>query len=396
MPAPPPARCAAAPAAGRPRRGRLAVAAGALAAVLWLHWLLIGALRPAPRAGARGEAPAELAALQVRTLAPPRAGALGPAPAPPPLAPVSAAAGPPPPVPVAVPVPVPEPRPAAPTAEPAPVPAPGPAPERPGVPAAPRDASAGEDGAPATEAAAGEPPPVYPTRLPPPVQLRYRLRYHGQGGEARLAWWHDGQAYRLRLDGRAADGTPLVEQLSQGAVDAAGLAPQRFVDRRRGRGWLAANVERPAPWPGGAASAGGGAPPGASAAPGRVRYSGPRREHPAWPGGQDRLSWVAQLAAILAAAPQPPPAAWRLYVVDARGEAGVWDLVDQGEVTLDAPLGAATARHWRRDPPQPEGLRVEAWTDAARGHWPLRLRFTAGRGGEVFELDLAEEPAPGP
>lgn len=236
--------------------------------------------------------------------------------------------------------------------------------------------------APPAEPPTAEPPPVYPTRVPAPVLLHYALRYNGQAGEATLAWRHDGQAYSLQLDGRGAQ-RPLVEQTSRGGFDAAGLAPERFIDRRRGARWQAANFRRDI---------------------GRIAFSGPAIDYPAWPGAQDRLSWLAQLVAIRAAAVAAAPGAAApaapeaeadisLFVVDARGAGGLWRFVHQGEVRLASPLGPQTAQLWQREPPRPEGLRVQAWLDARRGHWPLQLRFTALRSGDVFELVLQAEPA---
>jgi hypothetical protein len=222
-----------------------------------------------------------------------------------------------------------------------------------------------------------DPPPVYATRVPPPVQLHYALRYNGQAGEATLAWRHDGQQYTLTLDGHHA-GQPLVAQASQGRFDTAGLAPERFTDRRRGARLTAANFRRDI---------------------GRIGFSGPAAEYPAWPGAQDRLSWLAQLAAIRAAAvgsAAPPPAELSLFVVDARGAGGLWRFTAQGETLLDTPLGTLPTERWRREPPRPEGLRVEAWLDPAQGHWPVQLRFTALRSGDVFELMRVAAPAPPP
>ncbi len=221
----------------------------------------------------------------------------------------------------------------------------------------------------------GRPPPVYPTRLPAPTQLRYALSYHGQPGEALLAWRHDGQHYTLQLDGRGPAAAALVEQTSRGDIDSAGLAPERFVDRRRGRGWRAANFRRDI----GRISASGGA--NASAG------------HPTWPGAQDRLSWLAQMAAIVAAAESPLPEI-TLFVVGARGAADLWRFQPNGEVLVHTPLGPLLAQHWRHEPLQPEGQRVQVWLDPARAHWPALLRFTSLRSGAVFELVLMAEPTP--
>ncbi|MDT7837809.1 hypothetical protein [Aquabacterium sp. OR-4] len=227
---------------------------------------------------------------------------------------------------------------------------------------------------------------MYATRVPLPVLLRYQVRSGqadaaGDGtapparGEARLLLRHDGRRYTLQLEAQAG-GRPLLEQASTGGFDSAGLAPERFTDRRRGRGWRAANFRRDT---------------------GRIGFSGPRIDFALLPGTQDRLSVLAQLTAIVAAAPETPPAGGiRVFVADARGWAETWHWQLDGHPSLHTPLGSLTLAHWRREPPRPEGLRVEAWLDPARGHWPARLRFTLLRSGQVLDLLLAAEPAPPP
>lgn len=219
----------------------------------------------------------------------------------------------------------------------------------------------------------GQAPPVYPTKIPAPVLLRYALRVSGQHGEASLAWRHDGQVYGLELAGRGLREQPLIEQRSSGGFDAAGLAPERFTDRRRGRGTLAANFRRDV---------------------GRISFSGPSVDYPAWPGAQDRLSWLVQAVAIIAAT--DPVAArmpeFTLFVVDARGVGELWRFVDQGPEQVDTALGLQSVRHWLREPEQLTGQRVEIWFGAAQGHWPVQLRFTFLRSAQVFELRLAAEP----
>ena len=220
---------------------------------------------------------------------------------------------------------------------------------------------------------AGLPPPVYATTVPAPVLLRYRLQSGGQVGEATLDWRHDGQRYALLLDARGSRAQPLIEQASQGGFDAAGLAPLRFTDRRRGRGQRAANFRRDI---------------------GRISFSGPQLDYPAWPGAQDRLSGLAQLAAIQGAAPVPLPSI-TLFVVDAQG-GDWWRWTALGAESLTTPLGPVAAQRWQREPDRPDrpdGQRIEVWLDAARGHWPVQLRFTALRSGDVLELQLAAEPA---
>ncbi len=207
--------------------------------------------------------------------------------------------------------------------------------------------------------------------MPAPAELRYALQWGAHTGQARLEWQHDAAHYRLTLRADVR-GAPLWQQSSSGGFDVAGLAPERFVDSRRGRGALAANFQR---------------------ASGRITFSGPRVEYPAWPGAQDRLSWIVQLAAIANAAGQVPPQV-ALFVVDGRGVGDVWSFVNQGAVVVDTPHGPVLATHVMRQPQRPMDWRVDAWLDAQRGHWPVRLRMTVPRAGMVFELQLSTEATP--
>ena len=362
----------------RPTRWRVGV--GLLLAVLLLHGMLLDGLVPRPPPGAgRGREALPVRPVQVRTLA---AQPLAPAPVPVLAAPAAGQLAAPL---VAPPAPAPAPAPAPVAAAPAAAAAtPLPDAQAPVAGVATPDVAAPSRAAPDTAApdiAAPEiaapdstaPPPVYPTRLPAPVQLRYALQLNGQAGEAVLDWRHDGQRYGLALEARSGRVQPLLEQLSQGGFDAAGLAPERFTDRRRGRGQRAANFRRDI---------------------GRIGFSGPQIDYPAWPGAQDRLSWWAQLAAIQAAAISPLPAI-TLFVVDARGAGDWWRFVPQGEAVLDTAVGRVVAQHWRRDPDaadRHDSQRTEVWLDATRGHWPVLLRTTSLRNGDVFELRLASEP----
>lgn len=234
-----------------------------------------------------------------------------------------------------------------------------------------------------------EPLPVYATRLPPPVRLRYRLQWLGpagpRDGEASLDWWHDGQRYRLTLEarlpgpaGQAASrdgGRPWLQQSSEGRIDAAGLAPERFVDRRASRSAQAANFRR-------------------DDGPPHIAYSGSDSRQPLPAGAQDRLSWIAQLAAVAAAAEPALPDRLSLWVSDARGwaEAWHWQPPDD-EVRLAGADPAWPPARWQRLPSHPDGLQLWLWPQAAEGlarHWPARLHQQRARGDQALRLELVE------
>lgn len=340
------------------RPARWPAAAATLAVVLLLHALLLG-LAPLGVGGGTGEGVRPV--LQTRQIV-----LAAPAPEPEPPAPAEAAApaktppAPPPPAAAAEPV--------APVAS-APEPPP-PAPE-PVVVAAAEPASAPASaplGPPAR--GGGEQLPTYATRLPPAATLAYEVRRGGLAASGELRWAPaaDG-GYRLTLEA-SAFALSVLSWASSGRIDEHGLAPDRFLDRRRNRAELAANFQREA---------------------GRISYSGPAVSYPLPPGAQDRLSWMVQLPAILEAEPtlREPGQQIQLFVTGARGDADVWTFVVQGRAALDLPAGSVPdAIHLVRAPRKAFDTQAEAWLDPARGHLLVRARLATPDSGDATEFRL--------
>jgi hypothetical protein len=216
---------------------------------------------------------------------------------------------------------------------------------------------------PAVTAATAIEVPVYATRLPPAGRWHYRLQRGLVVGDAELRWAPQADAtYELALEGRVAGVTQL-DWVSQGRIDAAGIAPERFALRRRGRDRQAVNFQREA---------------------GKITFSGPTHELPLLPGAQDRLSWMLQLPAIVAAAPERIAigATVLLYVAGARGDGDVWSFVVEGVEML----GITPALKFVREPRKLYDTRVEIWLDPAGSYMPLRAVQTPTGGGAALEL----------
>jgi hypothetical protein len=213
---------------------------------------------------------------------------------------------------------------------------------------------------------------TYPTRIPSSTQLNFKLQRGAAIGEASLRWQVDTGRYALQLQATLPQGRA-VEQRSQGGFDGAGLAPERLADQRRGRDVRAANFQREQR---------------------KISFSGPRWEWPLHSGAQDRLSWLVQLTAIAAAAPDAmhDGAELSMWVAGTRGALSLWRFEVRGREQLAAPSGKASAWWLVREPDHPYDLRVEVWIDPARGHWPLRIRQTQVPGGEPLEWTLRDEP----
>ncbi|GAP35035.1 DUF3108 domain-containing protein [Piscinibacter sakaiensis] len=297
----------------------------------------------------------------------------GPAPAPPAAAPatepMAASASEPAPASAS------DPAPAAPS-DPAPSSASDPVPPAPGVwrlaardDAAPPPAAA--SGPPGAATFEGEDIPVYATRVAPSQTLRYQVRRGMVSGTGVLTWRVDaparaGARYEAQLEASAI-GLTLMTQRSEGTLDAAGLAPQRFTDRRLRGSTRAANFQRER---------------------GVISYSGPSVEHPLLPGAQDRLSWMLQLPAILEANPRlaRPGARVVIYLVGARGDAAVWTFRSLGPEAVATPGGSVAAVKLVREPRKPHDTQAEVWLDPARQHLPVRAKLGNPPDGDELEL----------
>ena len=223
---------------------------------------------------------------------------------------------------------------------------------------------------PADAESAADPIPLYRTRVPPPATLRYALRVSSAAGTAEIRWRPDGEAYGLRLEGRV-EGGPTLTQASDGGFDVAGLAPVRHTDARTRRGMLATNFQRDA---------------------GRISFSGSRAQVALARGSQDRLSWMVQLAAVLAAEPalRQPGAVVSIPVAGLRGEAAVWRFrtVDS-DATADLPVGPPLVR-LVRERQGPYDVDIEVALDPARHFLPATVRLRTANGVTVLDLALQE------
>jgi hypothetical protein len=346
-----------------------------LGMVLLAHALLLGLLPVGVGDGWRGGAQPRV---QVRQIAAAPAPVAVPAPAGPvmtePVPPL-----PPPPLPAPAAAPVAAPEPAPPASAPAPVAASAPVVAQAAPASAPAAASQPQAAASAADAdpdadadAGGQRLPVYATRLPAPVLLRYDLQRGALQGSGELAWRPADGRYTLSMEGTAFS-IKVLDWRSEGGIDSAGIAPERFVDRRRSRDVRAANFQRS----------------GADA--GRITFSGPQVSYPLYPGSQDRLSWMLQLAAIVEAdaAAFVPGRQVHLFVVGARGDADVWTFTVEGRETLDLPAGrTADTLRLRREPRKPYDTLGEIWLDPARSHLPVRVRLSVPQSGDSTEFQL--------
>jgi hypothetical protein len=212
------------------------------------------------------------------------------------------------------------------------------------------------------------PPPVYRTKLPPSVTLRYEVRRGFFRGTGAIRWQQVGDDYGLRLEASIA-GLTLLAQTSQGIVGAAGLEPVRFLDERARRPAQAANFRRESA---------------------TITFSGATLVWPLLPGTQDQLSWMIQLAGIVAAEPERASEGGRIsmVMVGARGEASLRTLRYAGREDAQTASGTVPALKFVVDARSAYDSSYEIWLDPARDYLPAHATRRNGAGESEFDLLL--------
>lgn len=206
-----------------------------------------------------------------------------------------------------------------------------------------------------------------PAQPPGPVELRYEIDGRAKGlsysADAQLRWQPSGNRYSAELEISAFLVGSRV-QTSRGRLDAQGLSPERFGDKRRGNE-KAAHFDQ---------------------AGQRIRYSNNAPDTPLLPGAQDRLSVFVQLAALFQARPRAYAAGQTIRLqVAGTGDADTWAFQVGPEESLALPAGTLQARRLTRGPRNEHDSTVDIWLAPDLQHLPVRIRITEPNG------DLADQ-----
>jgi hypothetical protein len=209
--------------------------------------------------------------------------------------------------------------------------------------------------------------PVYRGEVPPAATLHFSLRRGAVSGRGQLDWRPAPEGYELSLQATVL-GVRALQQTSRGHWDLGGLAPERFVDTRRGREARAANFRHDV---------------------GLISYSGPSETYPLVRGAQDRLSWMLHLPAVMQANPplRTVGTDLRMFVTGARGDGDIWAFRVLSHDRISTPAGEVPrALHLQRLPRKEHDTQADIWLDPARHHLPVRVRLKSG--DDVIDLLL--------
>lgn len=207
--------------------------------------------------------------------------------------------------------------------------------------------------------------------LPPSAQLSYAVKASSHGialtGNGTITWQQGGGKYQLVTEARSGLFGKVIEYRSEGTVDAYGLAPDTYYEKRMRKGAGTTTFRRDT---------------------NTIDLADSDNTVPIHGGEQDRSSAPWQLAAIARAAPEKfiPGSEWKFYVVGRRN-ADTWSFKVVGTETVKTGAGDVKAVHFSKAPPQGKGQQVDLWLAPSLDWYPVRLVFLDDD-GDSFEQIL--------
>ncbi|HZW11815.1 MAG TPA: DUF3108 domain-containing protein [Noviherbaspirillum sp.] len=218
-------------------------------------------------------------------------------------------------------------------------------------------------GAPAATAAT-----KYKVNLPPSAELTYTIKAKQKGmsveGEGVMRWTADAGKFSVSNEARAMLVGKILDAKSEGTVDAYGLAPATFSEKRFRREKTTTSFDRTA---------------------NTIRFTASDDSYPIKGGEQDRNSAVWQLISIARAAPAKfkPGTSWTFVVAGTRhAEPWTFKVVKRDKVTT--PLGEMNALHIVRMPqPDDKDQQLDIWLAPSLEWYPVRLRFSDDNGDYI-------------
>ncbi|WP_063834440.1 DUF3108 domain-containing protein [Paraburkholderia ferrariae] len=215
--------------------------------------------------------------------------------------------------------------------------------------------------APATEASHG-----VKFSIPPSGELQYDTFYNGVRNQpGTIHWASDGQRYDMVVS------VPLpfvgtFSWTSRGHVDAFGIAPDQYIEKRGHRPEDVTVFNRSEK---------------------QIVFTRTPNSLALPDGAQDRFSMVMQLASLVRGDPAAyQPGVTREFYVADNDSGEIWPVTTIGDETVSTDHGYVTARHFMRLPRHDgDKRRIDVWLAPSLGWLPVRLVQTEPNGSQ-FEL----------
>lgn len=207
-----------------------------------------------------------------------------------------------------------------------------------------------------------------PFELPPSADLNYELQARQRGfslrGDALVTWRAGDGKYSASAESRVPLLGTITADRSSGTVDAFGLAPAEFIDKRMRKDPTTTTFDREAK---------------------QLRFSESKQVYPLKGGEQDRVSITWQLAAIARAAGDKFKAGseWPFFVAGRRdAETWVFKVVRREKVRTG--LGEVDAVLVSRQPVAGKKEQaLEVWLAPQQEWYPVKLRYQDGKKEQV-------------
>jgi hypothetical protein len=202
--------------------------------------------------------------------------------------------------------------------------------------------------------------------VPPSGDLSYDTFYNGMRNEpGTIHWSSDGQHYQMIVS------VPLpfigtFSWTSEGRVDAFGLAPDKYSEKRGHRAAEVTTFNRDSK---------------------QITFTRTPNAVPLPDGAQDRFSMVMQLASLVRGDPDAyQPGVTREFFVADNDSGETWPVTTIGDESVGTDHGFVTARHFMRLPRRAgDRRRIDVWLAPSLGWLPVRLVQTEPNGTQ-FEL----------
>lgn len=212
--------------------------------------------------------------------------------------------------------------------------------------------------------------------VPPSGDLHYNTFYNGvQNQPGTIHWTSDDDGYDMLVT------VPLpfvgtFSYESRGRIDAFGLAPQRYSEKRGRRPEDVTTFDR---------------------AGRQIAFSRTNAARALPDGAQDRFSMIMQLASLVRGAPEAyTPGVTRSFFVADNDSAETWPIETIGDESVQTPDGFVAARHFMRLP-RHEGdrRRIDVWLAPSLGWLPARIVQTEPNGAQIELLWRGKLAVPG-
>lgn len=212
----------------------------------------------------------------------------------------------------------------------------------------------------------------YKFDLPPSAELNYAIKAKEMGltlsGEGRIWWQTDKKTFSAAMETSAMIVGKIHQSKSEGVIDAHGLAPLQFTEKRFRKPENSVDFNRKEK---------------------QIRFSLSDRTYPIKGGEQDRTSAIFQLVAIARgnSARFTEGSRWEFFVAG-RNDGEPWIFNVGKQETLRTPMGNIEAIHvTKAPPPDAPDRKIDLWLAPSLEWYPVRIRFTDS-GTEYIEQTL--------